>query len=48
MPDIIAHAFKDALYFPKIAAELPAARRRNPEQPGSSQPITHRAASGWF
>jgi hypothetical protein len=40
MPDIIAHAFKDVHYFSNIAADLPTARKRNPEQPGSSQP-TH-------
>jgi len=48
MPDTIAHAFKDAHYFTNIAADLPTARIRNPEQPGSSQPITHLAASGRF
>jgi len=41
MPDIIAHAFKDALYFANIAAVLLTAHKRNPEQPGSSQPIKH-------
>ena len=48
MPDIIAQAFNDVYYFANIAADLPTARMRNPEQPGSSQPITHRATSGRF
>ena len=48
MPDIIAHAFKDVHYFANIAANLPTARSRNPEQPGSSQFTMHRVSSGRF
>jgi len=46
--DIIAHAFKDAFYFAYAAVDLPAARSRNPEQPGSSQFTLHRVSSGRF
>jgi hypothetical protein len=48
MPDIIAHVFKDVHYFANIAADLPTAHTKNPEQPGSSQTITHCATSGRF
>ena len=42
MPDIIAQAFKDALYFVNLVADLPTTHKQTPEQTGSSQPITHR------
>jgi len=41
MPDIIAQALEDVHYFSNIAADLPTACRRYPEQPGSSQPIKY-------
>ena len=48
MPDIIAQAFKDALYFVNLVADLPTIHKQTPEQPGSSQPIPHWPLSGRF
>ena len=48
MPNIIAQAFKDALYFVNLVADLPTIHKQTPEQPGSSQPIPHWPLSGRF